>query len=92
MAEEGLNVMDLEKFTERSRGFLQAAQTSAQNSDHQRLEPIHLLKALVDDPEGLAANLVKGSWRRSLTSCATIPRPLSPNCRRWRAAAPDSFT
>ena len=53
--------MDLEKFTERSRGFLQAAQTSAQNSGHQRLEPIHLLKALIDDPEGLAANLVKAA-------------------------------
>ena len=50
--------MNLEKFTERSRGFLNAAQTIAMRESHQRLVPEHLLKALMDDPEGLAANLV----------------------------------
>ena len=51
--------MNLEKFTERSRGFLQAAQTIAMRENHQRLAPEHLLKALLDDDQGLAANLIK---------------------------------
>ncbi|SLN68115.1 Chaperone protein ClpB [Aquimixticola soesokkakensis] len=50
--------MNMEKFTERSRGFLQAAQTIAMRENHQRLVPEHLLKALLDDSEGLAANLI----------------------------------
>jgi ATP-dependent Clp protease ATP-binding subunit ClpB len=53
--------MDLEKFTERSRGFLQAAQTIAMRESHQRLAPEHLLKALMDDDQGLSANLIKAS-------------------------------
>jgi ATP-dependent Clp protease ATP-binding subunit ClpB len=51
--------MNMEKFTERARGFLQAAQTIATREDHQRLAPEHLLKALLDDDQGLAANLIK---------------------------------
>ena len=51
--------MNLEKFTERSRGFLQAAQTIAMRESHQRLGPEHILKALLDDDQGLAANLIK---------------------------------
>ena len=50
--------MDLEKFTERSRGFIQSAQTAAANLKHQQLRPEHLLKVLLDDEEGLAANLI----------------------------------
>jgi len=53
--------MDLEKFTERSRGFLQAAQTLALRSGHQRLTPEHLLKVLLDDKDGLAAGLLRTS-------------------------------
>ncbi len=50
--------MNLDKFTERSRGFVQAAQTIALRESHQRLAPEHLLKALMDDEEGLASNLI----------------------------------
>ena len=50
--------MNLEKFTERSRGFLQAAQTIATRDSHQKLSPEHLLKALLDDDQGLASNLI----------------------------------
>ncbi|MEL6478373.1 MAG: ATP-dependent chaperone ClpB [Pseudomonadota bacterium] len=50
--------MDLSKFTDRARGFIQAAQTIALRESHQRLTPEHLLKALLDDNEGLAANLI----------------------------------
>ncbi|MCP3969373.1 MAG: ATP-dependent chaperone ClpB [Rhodobacteraceae bacterium] len=53
--------MNLEKFTERSRGFLQAAQTIAMRENNQQLVPEHLLKALMDDDQGLAANLIKRS-------------------------------
>jgi ATP-dependent Clp protease ATP-binding subunit ClpB len=50
--------MDLEKFTERARGFLQAAQTIAIREYHQRLTPEHLLKALLDDEQGAASGLI----------------------------------
>ena len=50
--------MNMEKFTERSRGFLQAAQTIAMREEHQRVVPEHLLKALMDDDQGLSANLI----------------------------------
>src|SRR3546814_19459776 len=51
--------MDLNRYTERSRGFLQAAQTLASRKHHQRLTPEHLLKVLLDDEEGLARNLIR---------------------------------
>ena len=50
--------MNMEKFTERSRGFIQAAQTIAIREENQRVVPEHLLKALMDDDQGLAANLI----------------------------------
>ena len=53
--------MDIEKFTERSRGFLQAAQTIAIREFHQRLTPEHLLKGLLDDEEGAAAGLIRAA-------------------------------
>jgi len=51
--------MDFNKFTERSRGFIQAAQTIAMRESHQKLAPEHILKALLDDPEGMASNLIR---------------------------------
>ncbi len=51
--------MDVEKYTERSKGFIQAAQTLAMRSGHQQLTPLHILKVLLDDKEGLAANLIR---------------------------------
>ena len=50
--------MNINKYTEKTKGFIHAAQTIALREDHQRLEVIHLLKALLDDPEGVAANLI----------------------------------
>ena len=61
--------MDFEKYTERSRGFIQAAQTLALREGHQQLTPEHILKALLDDQEGLAANLIQaagGDAKRAL--------------------------
>ncbi len=53
--------MDMEKFTERSRGFMQAAQTIAIREQNQRVMPEHLLKALMDDDQGFATNLINRS-------------------------------
>jgi ATP-dependent Clp protease ATP-binding subunit ClpB len=53
--------MDIEKFTERARGFLQAAQTIAIREFNQRIGPEHLLKALLDDEEGAAAGLIRAA-------------------------------
>jgi ATP-dependent Clp protease ATP-binding subunit ClpB len=53
--------MDMEKLTERTRGFLQAAQTIAIREFHQRLTPEHLLKAFLDDEEGAASGLIRAA-------------------------------
>jgi ATP-dependent Clp protease ATP-binding subunit ClpB len=50
--------MDIEKFTERSRGFIQSAQSLALREGNQQFTPEHLLKVLIDDEEGLAARLI----------------------------------
>ena len=50
--------MNLEKFTDRAKGFLQAAQTIAIRLNHQRIAPEHIAKALFDDGEGMATGLV----------------------------------
>ncbi len=50
--------MEFENYTERSRGFIQAAQTLAIKSNHQQLSPLHLLKVLLEDREGLASGLI----------------------------------
>ena len=52
-------MLNFDKFTERSKGFIQAAQMVALNQHHQTLMVEHLLKALLDDKEGLAANLIR---------------------------------
>jgi ATP-dependent Clp protease ATP-binding subunit ClpB len=51
--------MDFEKFTERARGFVQAAQTIAMRDYHQQITPEHLLKAFLDDEEGTASSLIR---------------------------------
>src|ERR1051326_3066270 len=53
--------MEFDKYTERSKGFVQSAQGLAQRRGHQQLTPEHLLKVLLDDKEGLAANLIRAA-------------------------------
>jgi ATP-dependent Clp protease ATP-binding subunit ClpB len=53
--------MEIEKYTERSKGFIQSAQGLALRSGHQRLTPEHLLKILLEDKEGLCANLIRAA-------------------------------
>ena len=62
--------MNFEKYTERARGFVQAAQGLAQRERHQQLVPGHVLKVLLDDAEGLCGNLVQ-------ERPAATPRPPS---------------
>lgn len=62
--------MNLEKFTDRARGFLQSAQTVALRMNHQQIAPEHLLKALLEDEQGMAAGLITaagGDARRATT-------------------------
>ncbi len=53
--------MNLEKFTDRAKGFLQSAQTVAIRMNHQRIAPEHLLKALLEDEQGMASGLIKAA-------------------------------
>ena len=53
--------MEFEKYTERSKGFIQSAQALALRSGHQRLTPEHLLKILLEDKEGLCGNLIRAA-------------------------------
>src|ERR1700709_1322922 len=74
-------LMNFEKYTERARGFVQSAQSLALREGHQQFAPEHLLKVLLDDPEGLAAGLIDrsgGNSRQALTAVeaalAKIPK------------------
>jgi ATP-dependent Clp protease ATP-binding subunit ClpB len=69
--------MNIEKFTERSRGFVQSAQSLALREGHQQFAPEHLLKVLLDDPEGLAAGLIDRSGGRSRAALAATEEALA---------------
>ena len=60
--------MNLEKFTDRAKGFLQSAQTVAIRMSHQRIGPEHLLKALLEDEQGMAAGLIKAAGGDAATA------------------------
>ncbi|MBT3915329.1 MAG: ATP-dependent chaperone ClpB, partial [Rhodospirillaceae bacterium] len=53
--------MEFENYTERSRGFIQSAQSLAARSGHQQLSPEHILKVLLQDKEGMAAGLIQAA-------------------------------
>lgn len=60
--------MNLEKFTDRAKGFLQSAQTVAIRMSHQRIAPEHLLKALLEDEQGMCSGLIKAAGGDSATA------------------------
>ena len=68
--------MDFEKYTERARGFVQSAQSLALREGHQQFTPEHLLKVLLDDPEGLAAGLIDRSGGRHREALAAVEAAL----------------
>lgn len=69
--------MDIQKFTERSRGFLQAAQTIALREYNQQLTPEHLLKAMLDDNEGAASSLIKAAGGNPLGALSAVEEALA---------------
>jgi ATP-dependent Clp protease ATP-binding subunit ClpB len=69
--------MDFEKFTERARGFVQAAQSLALREHHQQFAPEHLLKVLLDDPDGLAAGLIARAGGRAGDALSEVEQALA---------------
>jgi ATP-dependent Clp protease ATP-binding subunit ClpB len=69
--------MDFEKYTDRAKGFVQAAQSLALREGHQQFGPDHLLKVLLDDPEGLAAGLIERAGGRPGDALAAVERVLA---------------
>ena len=62
--------MNFEKYTDRARGFVESAQSLALREGHQQFAPEHLLKVLLDDPEGLAAGSDRPLRRQFARSAA----------------------
>jgi len=69
--------MNFEKYTDRSRGFVQSAQSLALREGHQQFAPEHLLKVLLDDPEGLAAGLIDRSGGNSRQALQAVEAALA---------------
>src|SRR5215813_8240641 len=69
--------MNFDKYTDRARGFVQSAQSLALREGHQQFAPEHLLKILLDDPEGLAAGLIDRSGGRSREALAGVEAALA---------------
>ncbi len=69
--------MEFERYTDRAKGFVQAAQNLALREGHQQFAPEHLLKVLLDDPEGLAAGLIDRAGGRSREALAAVERLLA---------------
>jgi ATP-dependent Clp protease ATP-binding subunit ClpB len=69
--------MDFEKFTDRAKGFIQAAQSLALREGHQQVGTDHLLKVLIDDPEGMAAGLMQRAGARPGEALASIEAALA---------------
>jgi len=69
--------MNIEKYTERTRGFVQSAQTYALTQNHQQFLPEHLLKVLLDDPEGLASGLIEAAGGRPNDARLAVEAALS---------------
>jgi ATP-dependent Clp protease ATP-binding subunit ClpB len=69
--------MNLEKFTDRAKGFLQSAQTVAIRLNHQRITPEHILKALLEDEEGMASGLIQRAGGNALLAVARVDEALA---------------
>ncbi len=69
--------MNLEKFTDRAKGFLQAAQTVAIRMNHQRITPDHILKALLEDSEGMASGLIQRAGGNAAVAQAEVDKALA---------------
>ena len=84
--------MNFEKYTERARGFVQAAQNLAIREGHPQLSPGHLLKVLLDDPEGLCAGLIDRAGGRSRDARAAVEQWLAKQPKVSGSAAQPQAT
>ncbi len=83
--------MNFEKYTERARGFVQAAQNLAMREGHPQLQPGHLLKVLLDDSEGLCAGLIDRAGGQSRVALAQVEQWLAKQPKvSGNAAAPQA--
>ena len=73
--------MNFERYTDRAKGFVQSAQNLALREGHQQFATEHLLKVLLDDPEGLAAGLVDRAGGRARDALAAAERALSKRAK-----------
>ncbi len=69
--------MDFQKYTDRARGFVESAQQLALREGHQQFTPEHLLKVLLDDPEGLCAGLIERAGGRAREALAGVEAQLA---------------
>lgn len=69
--------MNFERYSDRAKGFVQAAQSFALRENHQQFSPEHLLKVLLDDPEGLASGLIERAGGDPRAALASVERSLS---------------
>src|SRR5271154_1667250 len=69
--------MNIEKYTERARGFVQSAQSLAMRDGHQQFSPLHMLKVLLDDSEGLAGGLIDRAGGNSRTILKAVEDALN---------------
>src|SRR4051795_8605468 len=84
--------MNFEKYTERARGFVQSAQSLAMREGHPQLAPGHLLKVLLDDPEGLCAGLIDRAGGRSRDARAAVEQWLAKQPKVSGAASQPQAT
>ncbi|MFA6021139.1 MAG: ATP-dependent chaperone ClpB [Rhodospirillales bacterium] len=83
--------MDLEKYSDRCKGFMQSAQMLALRSGHQRFTPEHLLKVLLEDQEGLAANLIAEAGGDAKAALKAVEEALSKIAKVEGAGAGQLF-
>src|SRR5262245_34557086 len=69
--------MDFQKYTDLAQGFVQSAQSLALSEGHQQFTPEHLLKVLLDDPEGLASGLIDRAGGRSREALSDVEAALA---------------
>jgi ATP-dependent Clp protease ATP-binding subunit ClpB len=84
--------MNFEKYTERARGFVQSAQSLAMREGHPQLAPGHVLKVLLDDPEGLCAGLIDRAGGRSRDAHAAVEQWLAKQPKVSGAASQPQAT
>lgn len=69
--------MNFDRYTDRAKGFVQSGQSLALRDNHQHFTPEHLLKVLLDDPEGLAAGLIQRAGGDPRTALQATERSLA---------------